>query len=445
MLHTCCTRVVHLLQSPAFPVAILQNGVKMTNEPPAGIRANVLGKYRLMTENETEPGGMPYDIGDEYCQKPKAWRKLVFAVCFNHALFQERIKFGALGWNILNYGWNDADLEISIRQVQIFLDLYDEIPYETLNYLIGHCNYGGRVSCKALPFCCACTVFLSKTAPLCAVPLGQVTDDWDRRCMVDTLANFVNVKTVEDDDYKFSPLPTHYAPPDTNMAGYEAFLQQLPLFESPQIFGLHENANITYAINESNRTCDTIVMLQSGGGGGGGGGDDAAVDKMCETMLERLPPDFDMEKIEGKYPIIYEESLNTVLKNDTMNFNVLTSVVRNSLKTLRRAIAGFVSMSNDLDDVYNGLYMNTTPLGWMGKGYPSLCPLASWFSDLLARLAELQTWYEEGPPSVFWLSGFFFTQAFLTGVRQNFARSECIPIDQLYLTHEVMTFDLDDL
>ena len=404
------------MPSPAFPVAILQNGVKMTNEPPAGIRANVLGKYRLMTENLTEPGGMPYDIGDEYCTKPKAWRKLVFGVCFNHALFQERIKFGPLGWNILNYGWNDADLEISIRQVQIFLDIYDEIPYETLNYLIGHCNYGGRV-----------------------------TDDWDRRCMVDTLANFVCRETVEDDNYKFSPLDTHYAPPDTNMAGYEEFLIGLPLFESPQIFGLHENANITYAIQESNRTCNTIVLLQSGGGGGGGGGDDGAVDTMCEQMLERLPADFDMEKIEGKYPIIYEESLNTVLKNDTMNFNVLTSVVRNSLKTLRRAIAGFVSMSNELDDVYNGLYSNKTPNGWMGKGYPSLCPLASWFSDLLARLAELQTWYEQGAPNCFWISGFFFTQAFLTGVRQNFARSECIPIDQLYLTQEVMTFDVDDL
>lgn len=152
---------------------------------------------------------------------------------------------------------------------------------------------------------------------------------------------------------------------------------------------------------------DTIVQLQSGGGGGGGGGDDTGVDKMAETMLERLPPDFDMEKIEGKYPIIYEECLNTVLKNDTGQLNVLTSTVRNSLKTLRRAIAGFVSMSNELDDVYNGLFSGKTPSGWMAKGYPSLCPLASWFNDLLERLRFLQKWYEEGPPNCFWISGFF--------------------------------------
>eukprot|EP01043_Picozoa_sp_COSAG02_P124107 COSAG02_NODE_61144_length_269_cov_0.882353_1_plen_77_part_01 len=77
-----------------------------------------------MTENEAEPGGVPFDVGDEYCSKPAAWRKLLFGVCFNHALMMERKKFGPLGWNI-GYDWNDADLDISIRQVQIFLDVYD--------------------------------------------------------------------------------------------------------------------------------------------------------------------------------------------------------------------------------------------------------------------------------------------------------------------------------
>jgi len=57
--------------------------------------------------------------------------------------------------------------------------------------------------------------------------------------------------------------------------------------------------------------------------------------------------------------------------------------------------------------------------------------LASWIIDLNERVVFLQKWIDGGPPATYWISGFFFPQAFFTGTLQNYARKNIIAIDEL--------------
>jgi dynein heavy chain len=92
--------------SDQFPVAILQNGIKMTLQPPKGLRANMLSTYA--------------NIDEEFftsSKNPEQLRKLHFSLAHFHASLQERIKYGALGFNI-PYSFTESDYLICQTQVK---------------------------------------------------------------------------------------------------------------------------------------------------------------------------------------------------------------------------------------------------------------------------------------------------------------------------------------
>ena len=65
--------------SAAFPVAVLQNGVKMTNEPPMGLKANLIGSFSTFPLSDK--------AWFEGNTQPKIFRKLLFSLCFYRSPF----------------------------------------------------------------------------------------------------------------------------------------------------------------------------------------------------------------------------------------------------------------------------------------------------------------------------------------------------------------------
>ncbi|XP_068129764.1 dynein axonemal heavy chain 3-like [Hyperolius riggenbachi] len=389
-----------------FPVSVLQNGIKMTNEPPKGLRANLLKSYL------SDPICNPAFFNS--CNKPEVWKKLLFGLCFFHALVQERRTYGSLGWNI-PYEFNDSDLKISAKQIQRFINDYAQTPLEALIYLTGECNYGGRV-----------------------------TDEHDRRLLLSLLDTFLCEAVITEDDYTFSPSGKYFAPKNGTHDTYMEYIKSLPLNADPEVFGLHVNANITREHKETAELFDWILTTLPNQTSGGGKSTSEVVHELIDDILSKIPEDFNVEEVKRLYPTQCTESMNTVLVHELLRFNRLTSTIRMSLQDLNKAISGLSVMSNELDDLLNSMTVGKVPTMWSARSYPSLKPLGGYIADLLQRLSFFKSWIERGTPKVFWISGFYFTQSFLTGVLQNYARKHQTPIDLLSFQFQITSHDHED-
>ena len=384
------------MPSAVFPVVVLQNGIKLTNEPPRGLKANLLRTFLDISPEDYES-----------CSKPAPFKKLLFATGFFNAMILERRKFGAVGWNI-PYDWMTSDLKAAIASVRMYIEENDTIPWETLNVIVSDITYGGRV-----------------------------TDIWDKRAISSMLRKYFQ-PSVLDDDYRFSPDGVFFAPPEGDVEGIRTYVRTLPLSDPPPTFGLHPNAAITFQQKESRALIGTVVTCSGGGGGGASSGPEASTDEkvrdIATKLLARMPKVYDLRKSHHDTFKKLGDSMNSLgvfLSQELIRFNELIEVMISSNKELLRAIKGEVVMSGELELMYNCFVFQNVPKVWEDAGYPCLKPLASWIEDFLARIKFMASWLTEGPRTAYWLSGFFFPQGFMTSVKQTYSRDNKIAVDTL--------------
>lgn len=290
---------------------------------------------------------------------------------------------------------------VSRKQLKIFVQDYELVPYKVLNYIGAEINYGGRV-----------------------------TDDKDSRLIITILRTYVQAGILED-GFKFSTSGTYYSPPSGEREDYIDYIKTLPLNPSPEAFGLHDNAEITTSQNTTRVLLESILSMQPRASTGSGKTREQIIGEMAGYLETRTPPVIDLEMVGKKYPTCYEESNNTVLFQECVRYNRLLFDMNISLKDVQKALMGEVVMSEELEKMSNSIFDNLVPKSWGDKGFLSLKPLASWITDLNERITFLTSWINHGTPKVFWISGFFFPQAFLTGTLQNFSRKNMIAIDKL--------------
>ena len=220
--------------SNGIPIGILARCIKLTNEPPAGLKAKLKGAICFF----------PPSLFEEADSKTKS---ILFGLCFYHGLMLERKMYGPLGYN-MKYPFAIADLRDSAVCLQNYMENSGggKIPWEDLKYIFGDIMYG-----------------------------GHIVNDFDRLMSTEYL-NFIMKDELLDETemYPFADgeKESFRCPAPTSQERYLVHINETMGADTPIAFGLHPNAEIDFRTTASDAMFRTILELQPRDGGGGGGG-----------------------------------------------------------------------------------------------------------------------------------------------------------------------------
>jgi dynein heavy chain len=407
------------LPHPEFPLGLLQMCTKVANEPPAGLKAGMLRSYT--------PGVMVDQDKIERVETAQ-WRQLLYALCFLHSIVLERRKFGPLGWGI-PYQYSDGDLTACV----LFLEkhLYNgPISWSTFQYMVAAVQYGGKI-----------------------------TDSLDVRMFRIYTEEWLTPKACEE-TYTYNPavpilkIPGDFSyviPADMEHQKYREYIEKFPEVDSPEIFGLHPNADLTFRVKEVNALFNTLGATQPKGGGGGGGvsREDVVFDK-CTDLQERLPEDYNEDDYKAKIQKLGGMTIpmNIFLFQELQRLQNVIAKVRFILAQLQLAIKGEVVMTGELQETLDSMFDAKVPHYWentlTGDEFSWRLPtLGMWFTSFIQRDDQDRAWLNEGRPNTFWLTGFFNPNGALTAMKQEVTRkhkAEKWALDDVVYHTEVTDF-----
>ncbi|XP_074640231.1 dynein axonemal heavy chain 10-like [Tubulanus polymorphus] len=388
--------------TPSFPIGILQRSLKVVTEPPNGLKLNLRSTYFKIST--TVLGECPH----------AAFPSLVYVLAFFHAVIQERRKYGKIGWNV-PYDFNESDFRVCMQLLGTYLMKAHEqgdakIPWSSLKYLIGEVMYGGRA-----------------------------IDDFDRRIlrtyMDEYMGDFI-FDTFQPFHFYNNEEVDYYIPEDGPRENYTDYIEALPLANTPEVFGLHPNAEIGYYTQAARDMWANLIELQPQTGDSGSGiSREDFITKIATDVLTKLPEEYDLDKIRKKYGLDISPT-TVVLLQELERINKLISKMRVTLSTLKRALVGEVGMSNELDELSKSLFNGQIPAIWIRLAPDTLKSLGNWMSHFQRRLDQYNTWVNEAEPNVMWLSGLHIPESYLTALVQATCRKNGWPLDKstLYTT-----------
>ena len=394
--------------SNAIPIGLLEKSIKLTNEPPQGLKDNMKRAFSFFKKEEFED------------KDPKI-KTILFGLCYFHSVMCERRKFGTKGWNRV-YPFSMGDLRDSSIILQNYMEMNQasgKIPWDDLKYLFGAIMYG-----------------------------GHIVDDWDRRFCLAYLDNLMN-DTLLDEAEMFPFIDgkniSFKCPTPMNQEGYLKHIEaELPP-ETPLGYGMHPNAEIDFRTTQCINLFNILVDMQPKGAGSGGGAvEDTKIKEYFDLVNNALGLEglrVNMDDLNGK---LSDETSRGPYQNAFMQecekLNTLINGILKSLFELDLAYKGELTMNEAMEALEDSIRLDRVPPQWKKLAYPSERGLISWTENIKARLDQMNLWKDDPTklPKVVFINRLINPNSFLTAIKQVYCRANKAELNRTTIQTEVL-------
>lgn len=300
--------------SKNIPIGLLERAIKLTNEPPQGLKQNMKRAFTFFSKEDFE-------------EKENKIKTILFALCYFHSVMIERRKFGPKGWNMM-YPFSMGDLRDSEIVLKNYLETNagsGKIPWDDLKYIFGEIMYG-----------------------------GHIVDDWDRRLCIAYLDNLMTDSLLDDAEmFPFvegkgisfrCPQPIAYE------KYIDHIVTELPP-ETPLAFGMHPNAEIDFRTNQCKQLFITLVDLQprdSSADAEGG----MSVQEKTQEFQRRVSDEasldtnkINLDDVLGKLSEDQKGPYQNAFLQECQQMNVLINEILKSLAEIELAFKGELTMT----------------------------------------------------------------------------------------------------
>lgn len=139
-----------------------------------------------------------------------------------------------------------------------------------------------------------------------------------------------------------------------------------------------------------------------------------------------------------------QHPLAAIIQTEIAKYNTLLDIIFHSLDALENSIRGTDIQFSGFDQMLNEIANNKIPFIWLHDSYATSKTLSNYVIELLKRMRYFEQVTCNGPSVALWFSAFYFPQAILASVKQEFARRKHIEYEGVCVTVHVTSHDSPD-